>query len=373
MPPRVVFWSELFWPNIGGAEVFAAELMGALRERGFDFVVITSRDPANLSERDFFRGIPIYRFLFRDALAPSRLEDALRLRRHIGELLASLAADLVHLNGVSPSAFFCLDAVRRTGLPLLARLNREPQSSEGDRYRRSLLAQVLATAGWTAAVSRSLLDLARALEPRIRPRSSVVYNGVETAPRCPAPPPTDEPLLLCLGRLVDDKGFDIAIDAFARIAATWPRARLRVVGEGPARSDLERRAAQRGVAPRVEFFGALPPEATPAAFAAATLVLMPSRVEGLPSVALQAAAAGRALIASRAGGLPELVRDGETGILVDNDAGAFATAVAHLLRDPEKSRHMGSAAWRMARREFSLRSCHDAYAALYERIRVRPS
>jgi glycosyltransferase involved in cell wall biosynthesis len=112
---------------------------------------------------------------------------------------------------------------------------------------------------------------------------------------------------LFLGRLIRDKGCDLAIDALPDGCA------LLVAGDGPERATLEKSAAQKDV----RFLGHVAGEARLDAFAAADALVIPSRSDGAPTVALEAMAAGLPIIATRAGGLPELVGDGETGLLCD--------------------------------------------------------
>jgi glycosyltransferase involved in cell wall biosynthesis len=95
---------------------------------------------------------------------------------------------------------------------------------------------------------------------------------------------------------------------------------------------------------------------------------MPSRREGLSNVALQAAAGGRALVASRVGSLPEIVSHGDTGALVDLDAESFARAIVALLGDRPALDRMGVAAWERARTCFAYERCIESFAALYGRL-----
>lgn len=368
MPVRVVLWSELFWPYLGGAEVFAAALVRSLQGRGFEFTVITSHDYLALPDEDSFHGIPVYRFPFRQALQPSHLDQAMRLRRRVAEMLADLAPDLVHLNGVGPSAFFCVEAVRGAGTLLLARLNQEIQLGRAGAAGGTLIERVLAAASWTVTVSATLLEQARRLAPAITPVSSVIYNGVDVPDRCPPRPRVDPPLLLCLGRLVQVKGFALAIDAFAQVLREWPEARLRIVGDGPERGSLNAQVAELGIESKVDFSGWVSPQGIPEAMRAATLVLVPSFAEGLPGVAIQAAAAGRAVLASPVGGLPEVVRDGETGLLVDLNGDTLASGINRLLGDSATLAAMGEAAWSFARERFAQGRCVDEYASLYRRL-----
>jgi glycosyltransferase involved in cell wall biosynthesis len=141
--------------------------------------------------------------------------------------------------------------------------------------------------------------------------------------------------ILFLGRLVPIKGADVLLDAVGASA----RATVIIAGEGPMRSDLERRARERGVAAR--FLGAVDEPRRAELLAACDAVAVPSRVlsdgrhEGMPLVVLEAMCAGAPVVASDSGGIREIVRDGETGLLVPADsATALAKAIERLRADP---------------------------------------
>ncbi len=97
-------------------------------------------------------------------------------------------------------------------------------------------------------------------------------------------------------------------------------------------------------------------------------MVMPSHFEGLPLVALEAAWAGRPVVATRAPGLDEAVVDGETALVVEPGGGALAFGIERLVTDPALARRLGTGARAFAEREFSLGRCVDAYEALYERL-----
>jgi len=147
-------------------------------------------------------------------------------------------------------------------------------------------------------------------------------------------------VLLTASRLTARKGVDRLIQALPAILSRVPQVALLVVGDGPQRGELEALAAATGVASAVQFAGAQPPEAMPALYALAEIVVLPNRAEpgesdGLPMVVLEAMACGRPVIGGRAGGTPEAVQDGATGLLVNGaDSGAIAAAVLRVLGDP---------------------------------------
>jgi len=160
------------------------------------------------------------------------------------------------------------------------------------------------------------------------------------------------PVLLSVARLVEVKGHDVAIDALPAIATRRPDIRYLIVGTGPERARLEERARARGQAQRVIFAGHVPDAELPAHFALATLFVQLSRrtgaydgLEGFGLAFLEAASHGLPAIAGDSGGVPEAVRDRETGFLVPpGDAGAVADTIARLLGDAPRRARMGAAA-----------------------------
>jgi glycosyltransferase involved in cell wall biosynthesis len=147
----------------------------------------------------------------------------------------------------------------------------------------------------------------------------------------------DEVVVLALGALVRRKGFDLLLEALRRIQR---RPLVWIAGEGPERAALERQIG--GLAGRARLLGRR--EDVPDLLGAIDLVAMPSRAEGLGVAALEAMAAGRALVAARVGGLAELVVDGRTALLVPpEDPGALAEAIKRLAEDAGLCARLGAA------------------------------
>jgi len=362
---RVLFWSELFWPYIGGAEIFASNLLDALRERGHDAIVVTRQDSPDLPLQDQYHGLPVHRFPFWTAFANRRIDELIAVRQRLTKLKREFMPDLVHIHGFGPSVLFHLDTTQAHGCPLLVTLVEERQHTEG----RELLGRILRSADWVTGKSAPVLAQARRFAPEITNRSSVIHNGLQVPALLPEPLPTDPPRLLCLGRLSVQKGFDVALTAFASIARRFPNARLFVAGDGPQRSALEYRAADLGLTNAVDFMGWVSPHEVLALINTATIVLMPSRWEGLPSVVLQAAMMARPVVATRVSGLSEVVVHQNTGLLVEpEDAEGLANAIALLLDQPEAAVRMGLAARQRVQEVFSWEKCVAAYEALWRRL-----
>jgi glycogen(starch) synthase len=175
--------------------------------------------------------------------------------------------------------------------------------------------------------------------------------------------------VLCVGRLSAEKGVDVAIAGFASIVERFPQARLIIAGDGPLKADLEQQALELKIRDFVDFVGWVIPEMIPSLINTATLVVMPSRSEGLPLVALEAALMARPIVATRVGGLPEVVLHQENGLLVEpEDHNALAEAMAMLLDQPETARSMGEAARCRVQTVFSWDRHVNAYDALYRQL-----
>jgi glycogen(starch) synthase len=364
---RVLFWSELFWPHIGGAEVLGTRMVLALRERGHEFVVVTRHDDPGLPTEERYQGVPIYRFPFFQVLAEGKLSELVEVRRRVIELKRTFAPDLVHINAFGPSGLYHLDTAAAHPAPLLVTFHghRYPPPDRPD----TLLERILRAADWVTAPSLATMEYVRGLVPGFSTRSSVIYNGLDVPSLSPAPLPWAPPHLLFVGRIASVKGIDLALDALAQIADRYPHVRLTIAGDGTERMALEEQAAELGLAEVVDFVGWVAPSAVPELLNTATMVLMPSRTEAMPLVALQAGMMARPVVGTEVGGFPEVVVHGETGLLVrPEDSKALAETIALLLDRPDLASRMGSAARRRALDLFGWERFIDSFDALYQRL-----
>jgi len=195
-----------------------------------------------------------------------------------------------------------------------------------------------------------------------------LYNGVDLdairpADRAPGPERAANTLaLVCVARLVPKKGVDDLVAALAALRRDGVSLRCDVVGDGPERESLARQIESNGLADAVTLAGTLPHEEVIARVARADAVVLPCRVVGdgdrdvLPTVLLEAMAAGVACVSTPVGGVPEIVADGETGLLVpERDPAALADALRALAGDPARLVRMGAAARRRAEERFDRR------------------
>jgi glycosyltransferase involved in cell wall biosynthesis len=363
---RILYFAEWFWPEIGGMSVMSAQLVTALKERGNSVVVIAEDDFGNLAPIDSYAGIPVHRFGLISALHDRDIERLTTVRGAISALCRSTGPDVIHA-AYSPMGAYHVNVLARTGAPVLLSFhggNGVMESAD----EGSLLARTLASAAWITACSEATLRDVRDVDPSVTARSSVVYNGVE-APSEPVVPLPTRPVVAAFGRMYHQKGFDVLLDAFKQVAHAADDVRLLLVGDGPERAALQRQAADLGIADNVSFRGWIPPTDVAAVIDDSTLVVVPSREEGFGLTALEAAMRGRAVIATRVGGLPEVVEEGNTGLLVAPERPDQMTdAILALLRDPTRLVLLGSAARSRAERAFSVDDYISAHERLYQRL-----
>lgn len=360
---RVLVWSELYWPHIGGAEIFVSRLMASLREAAVEFLVVTSHHDQDLPDEDVHDGVKILRLPFRAAIAGRDVKSFLRATEQTAAIKREFAPDLIHVNAIGPSTLFHLRTAAASTAPVLVTVQQEVLASQV-RGSATLMAQVIDSAAWVVGVSDAVLQQLRAAHS-IAARSSRIYNGIDRPALEPAPLP-EIPHLLCLGRLVHAKGFDVALRAFALLAPHHPEIRFTVAGDGAAREELTALAVELGVETRVVFTGWIAPDDVPSLLNEASIVVMPSRREGLPLVAVQAALMARPLIATTAGGLPEVVIDGSNGILVPGeDPRAVAQAIEELLGDRSNAAAMGERGRGHVQSVLGWQRTVSSYHALY--------
>ncbi len=369
MPPeRILYWVQNFLPSIGGVQILASHLLPALRGRGYEFAVVASQGFSDLPKVTEWEGIPVYRFPFREALTGGDPTLVLQVLTELRALKRAFPPDLVHVNLTDPSVFFHLRTSPDRAPPFLltTRMAMTHQSAGPD----TVLGRALRAADRVTTISRAMLENLVGLVPGVGSKAEVVYNGLELPATPPLPLPLDPPHLLCLGRAAPEKGFDVALRALARLVRDHPRIAMTVAGDGPALPSLKALANSLGLQDRVTFTGWIEPGEVPDMINRSTLMLVPSRWwEGFGLVALQAQQMGRPVVASRVGGLSEVVEDGHTGILVEKDEPQeMADGVDRLLRDLQRLTAMGARARNRALDRFSWQSHVDAYDRIYREM-----
>jgi glycosyltransferase involved in cell wall biosynthesis len=197
----------------------------------------------------------------------------------------------------------------------------------------------------------------------------IVHCGIDPARYGTTPRGAPGKRLVFVGRLAAVKGVPVLLEAFAKVLAAHPDARLTLVGDGPERPKIEARAGELGLGETVRFAGYLSQDEVTEELARSDLFVLPSFAEGVPVVLMEAMASRLAVVATRIAGIPELVEDGVAGRLVPpGDADALAAAISGLLADPEGRARMAEAGRARVESEFDLAREAEKLAALFKSV-----
>jgi len=347
--------------DIGGAEHFLVELASRPELSGADHCVALMTPNPGL--RAFFGDAGLH---IRDR-GPVRENPLAYLWRSygpadiawLGRVVAEEGADVLHAHTFG-SHMLAARAALRYGVPLV-------RTEHGVRHYRDpscalLRHWALRHTDRIAAVSDFVARTVAGLAPYARDKIEVVHNGIDLAHFAPAPlPAADHPFTLAaVGRLDPVKRVHLAVEAVART----PGVRLGIVGDGRERAALENLVRERGVQSRVRFLGHL---ADPRpAIAACDAVINCTREEGLPLAVMEAAAMQRPAVAFDGGGMPEIVQDGRTGWLVNEDSiGGFAAAVAEASASRARAAEFSVNARALAEAAFGIDAMCKHYASVY--------
>lgn len=282
--------------------------------------------------------------------------------------LRELAPDVVHTHDVA-TLLYTGPAARRAGAPVV--VHTEHGRGDYGRFRTRTLGRL---AGRYArrfyCLTEDMADwvTAHGVAPRARVR--VIHNGIDTACfRDPGDPgevrrslgiPSGAPVVGTVGRLNEVKRQDVLLRAFARVRQSLPDAHLVLVGDGPLRGNLGTLAEGLGLSGCVHFAG-YQPRSTPY-LAVMDAFALTSRSEGMPQAALEAQVAGVPVVATRVGGLPELLDEGRTGLLVKpGDEGAVADALLRVLTDRELAGRLSAAGRELVEGRFDVGRMAEVY------------
>jgi glycosyltransferase involved in cell wall biosynthesis len=349
--------------GFSGGEVQVFLLIDALARRGHENLLICPPASAAAAEAAS-RGVAVAAVPMRgdlDALAVYRLWDQ----------IAAANPDLVHLH-TGRAAWLGGLAACLAGAPAVVTRRMDRPVRRG--WRTRLIYERVTRR--TAAISPAVVEcLVAGGVPATR--IALIPSAVDVARVRPTRPreqvraaegaASDDAVILTIAALVARKGLDVLFAALAALAARGLRPRLWCAGEGPERQALAAQIESLGVAGTVRFLGQRSDVGD--LLAASDIVVLPSRREGLGVAALEAMAAGRAVVASAVGGLADAIVDGQTGLLVPpGEPQRLATALETLLRNPELRAALGAAGVQRVAERFSAERLVDAYERLYREV-----
>jgi glycosyltransferase involved in cell wall biosynthesis len=360
---RILITTGIFPPDIGGPATYVPTIAKALAERGHQVTVLTTSEPENLQWDD-----SIYPFFV--SRINRRQKIWLRSLKCIAEILRlGRAADVIYANGVYFEAAIASKFLRK---PLVMKIvgdeawersvrrgwtknNFEDFQQRCQSWQAELLKR---HRSWVVRQADRVIVPSQYLANWVvkwgvpTEKIAVIYNAVEIPDKVePLSIPLKTPVkAVTVGRLVPWKQVDGLIEALNEISELG----LVVVGDGPERPRLERIAQELGVSGRVYFAGQRSKKETLSLMAACDLFVLNSTYEGLPHTVLEAMALGLPVIATAVGGTPEVVRDGETGLLIHSGNRALEKTLYALVTDEKTRRRLGEKAKKWVREHMSF-------------------
>jgi glycosyltransferase involved in cell wall biosynthesis len=345
--------------GISGSEAHLLQLLPDLRERGWDirFLMLHEDEPGawEFARELGARAVPL---------------DAIRLRADVdplafGEVVTHLTRRrpaILHTHLVHADVYGQL-AGTIARIPLRLSTKHGFNEFREGRFFGIADRSVGSLAHVHIAISQGLAHYLAETEGFDEQTFEIVHYGI-AARNGVSPYASREPRLLCIGRLIPIKGHLVLLRALAQARARLPSIVLDVAGRGPLEPALKSFARELGIADAVRFLGFVAP--IQRAVEDSAIVVVPSLGEGFGMVALEAMERARPVISSAVGGLPEIVADGETGLVVEpGDAEALAEAIVVLAGDLDRAAAMGRAGRERALREFTPERSADRIEELY--------
>lgn len=383
---KIALITRRYPPLIGGAEKVLGYLAPALAAEGAEVTVLTARPPGlEVPDRETFNppgqggSTAAAGRLTVVRLPTSRLRfvGTWLYMRHLGRWLSTHAVDLAYVSMLKHDAYVAVGVGRRRGFPVV--LRPEGAGATGDLAWQSW-GRFGRTIGARCEQADAIVSISAAVTAELR-RAGYEASRIHALPNgVPVPGSAwqrrggwrEGPRAVFVGRLAPEKGLDVLLDAWPKVTAAFPRARLALVGEGPQRSALEAQAGRLGLADSVEFPGAV--DDPTGRLRAADLFVLPSREEGMSVALLEAMALGLPLVATSIAGNRRLVQDFRHGRLVaPEDPDALGGAIVEQWSGFDRACHMGRAARRRVQDEFSIQAVArrhlELFGTLLERAR----
>lgn len=357
--------------QVGGAERNVVSLLPHLRREGIDVSLCT------LSARfdSYLASIVQAENMPRLDLGARRLLDPVAFTRFLS-VVREKSIDIIHAEDQYATIFGAL-AARLTKARLICTRHNvvEEEGKLRESIRNRLQIRAANTSVRCIAVSDAVAEAYHELSGMPRDRIVTIYNGIDLSP-FEAPPTRkqtrsdlgwaeDEQIIIFVAVVRADKGHDILFRAYPEIRASIPKTRLVLVGDGPHLAIRRREAQEFG--DHVQFLGHR--DDVPNLLAAADLFVSPSRNEGLPTVLIEAGAAGLPVVATDVGGTREIVENDVTGFIVPPESPeSLARAVIDALNGLPMKKRLGDAAVRRIQNNFTLRMQAERTARLYCRV-----
>jgi N-acetyl-alpha-D-glucosaminyl L-malate synthase BshA len=369
------------YPSYGGSGVVGAELGLELAKRGHSIHFISYAPPMRLSDN---KGSLLVQFHRVEMLSYPLFEHppyTLALASKLYEVARAESLDLIHMHYAIPhavSGYLAREMLRKSRyLPVVTTLHgtditlvgRDPSYLNITRFSIEQSDAVTAISRYLCQATREIFNISRPIE--------VIYNFIDADYYRRSPlasireelAPRGEKILLHVSTFRPIKRINDCIEVLARLLGMGLKARLIMCGDGPERAEAEALAERRGASEHVIFAGKQPQSRIRDLLSAADLLLLPSQNESFGLVALEAMSSEVPVIATRVGGIPEVVEDGGCGYLFEvGDLEGMARAAFSILTDDQKREELGRRGRQIATSRFASEKIIPQYEALYSSL-----
>ena len=372
---RIVLITDLFLPNVGGVESVVYNLAKGFTDKGHNVTVIAAKTPHDLPSYELISGIDVYRFYF--------ILPALRLKSIFGFftlgimanikllcLLKRLKPEIVNAHFIYSNGPYTLLSKKLLNYPLIVSVhgNDVQQFPHESKICKWILKNLLNSADFVTGCSRSLLNDANQIAPEIQNKSQPMPNGIDLHEfELKKKYLQARPYIFSIGRFVHKKGFDILIKAFKKVADNKPDIDLIIAGTGEERKKYANLVKELDLKERVKLPGFVEREEVIKLYQSCEFFILPSRREPFGITNLEAMAAGKAIIAADVDGVPEIIRNGENGILfAPENINELAEKILWLSENNEIKENMGHCGRLLVERKYDWQSIADRYIKIYE-------
>lgn len=346
---RIAIVASDYAPTVGGVQTAVRNIARHSARLGHCVTILSAQPRSDVPASEVVDGITVHRFPWgRRPLFTLPLR-ALASLVGMGRVLIGFKPDLVYIHFLSINALYVLllHHVLRFKLVASARGNDIQGIPNRSRMQRWMLRRLFRRASGVLFCSSYVQRDAAPFLEGVSPQTfvGVVGDGFDADEfRGVKPYVHSAPYLLAMGRLVHKKGFDLLIQAFARISPEFPQLQLLIAGDGEEQQPLQELLDRLELRDRVKLLGFANRRETIRLFLGCEFFVLSSRIEPFGIVVLEAMAAGKPVLATKSGGVVDLVQPGANGLLVEPQVSALADGMREMLSCPEETRRMGERA-----------------------------
>lgn len=374
---RIVLITDLFFPNVGGVESVVYNLAKEFTDKNHDVTIIAAKTPRNLLSYEIINGFDVYRLQF--ILPSSRLISIVGFfsvgiitNLKFIWLLRKINPDIVNTHFVYANGPYTLLSKKLLNYPLIVSVhgNDVQKFPHDSKICKWILKNLLNSADFVTGCSASLLNDANEIAPEIQRKSQPMPNGIDLHEfELREKYLQARPYIFSMGRFVHKKGFDILIKAFKKVADKKPDIDLIIAGTGEEWKKCANLVEELDLKECVILPGFVEREEVIKLYQSCEFFILPSRREPFGITNLEAMAAGKAVIAAEVDGVPEIIRNGENGILFKpENINELAEKILWLSENNEIKENMGRCGRLLIKKKYDWQSIADRYIKIYESI-----